>query len=367
MLGITLPFDEISDQYLNLPISYIQIIFQNKKKWLNPSINDLVNLSKVLNDKGIRVIVHINVKICIINSTGNYLSRAIQEFEFAKRIKAQYIVIHCGTRGRQQPIPKEIFKKNLNRLIFQTDIPILLENSASKKCFGSTIEELKDLTQNIQIGGFVYDTMHHYSAGNDWHNIWTIIEDPMVKVIHVNNIPNSVNFGSGQDLHESLDNGKMNDFNQLQRINKIKILETPDRIKWENELKLIQFKEVGFDIQNITQSQGFKVWIAPTKISHVILEGAVDCDAKITCISERILQKLKSQGIPIVYIPNPGIMIKHAAGEIGNTEWIKVPITISKYTRYVTIPVIKNQYSDLLIGLDILKGDNDKNNRYIIL
>ena len=254
----------------------------------------------------------------------NYLSRAIQELEFAEEINAQYIVIHCGTKGKRNPIPIEIFRKNLNNLIIQTKIPILLENSASKRCYGATLDELKELTKNIQVHGFVYDTMHHYAAGNDWHNIWTILNDPMIKVIHVNNIPQIVNFGSGQDRHESLDIGKMNDFDQLRQINKIKILETPNRQKWHDELKLIQFKEVEFNVQNITQSRGFKVWIAPAKIGHVSIEAAVDSGAEVTTISDRIVSKLRSKGIPIVYTPNPGYKIKQAAGEIGDTEWITV-------------------------------------------
>ena len=357
MLGITLPFNEIDDHYLDLPISYIQILFQNKNEWLDPSFNDLKRLNKVLMTRNIWPIIHINVQICIVNLTVNYLSWAIQELQYAKELNVQYIVIHCGTKGRRIPIPIETFRSNLNNLISQTRIPILLENSASKKCYGTTLDELKGLTKNIQIGGFVYDTMHHYAAGNDWHNIWEILEDPTIKVIHVNNIPYNVNFGSGQDQHESLDQGKFNDFDKLRQINKIKVLETPDRQKWENELKLIQFKGVEFGIQSITQPQGFKVWIAPTKIEHVSIEAAVDSGAEITCISERVISKLRSEGISIVYVPSPPIQIKQAAGEIGETKWIKIPVTISRYTRTIIIPVIKNQYREMLIGLDILKGE----------
>ena len=66
----------------------------------------------------------------------------------------------------------------------------------------------------------------------------------------------------------------------------------------------------------------------------------------------------------IVYVPKPNIQIKQAAGEIGNTEWIKIPVTISRHTRTVIIPVIKNQYREMLIGLDILKEQPDKHNGY---
>ena len=192
MIGITLPYNEINDQYLNLPINYIQILFMNKNEWLNPPIKHILSLNKTLKNKKIISIIHINVKICITNLTGNNLARLQQELEYANAIQAQYIVIHCGTKGNKEPIPREFFKERLNHLISLTKIPILLENSASKRCYGSTLEELKELTKGIQIKGFVYDTEHHYAAGNDWQKLWEILNDPMIKVIHVNNVPQKV-------------------------------------------------------------------------------------------------------------------------------------------------------------------------------
>ena len=53
MIGITLPFNEINNHYLDLPISYIQILFQNKNDWLDPSLNDLERLNKVLMTRNI--------------------------------------------------------------------------------------------------------------------------------------------------------------------------------------------------------------------------------------------------------------------------------------------------------------------------
>jgi endonuclease IV len=201
-LGITLPFNQINDQYLNLPIDYIQIIFQDKGNWLNPTHNDLFRLNKKLKQLNIIPIVHFNVKLSIINlgfgePRSQYQSRVKQEIEYAKTLNAKYLVIHCGTRGKKDPIPKNHFRNQLNHLINSTRIPILLENSASKKCYGSTLNELKELTNETQIGGIVYDTMHHYGAGNDWQELWNILRDPIVKIIHVNNIPHSVTFGSG--------------------------------------------------------------------------------------------------------------------------------------------------------------------------
>jgi endonuclease IV len=155
MTGITLPFNEISEQYLNLPISYIQILFQNRKEWLYPQEKELIKVKNQLSNKQIRPIVHINIKLCIINLTGNFRSRAILELGYAKALNAQYIIIHCGTKGSKNPIPLHTFKTHLNDLVSLTQIPILLENSASKKCYGSTLDELKYISRGIDIEGFV--------------------------------------------------------------------------------------------------------------------------------------------------------------------------------------------------------------------
>jgi endonuclease IV len=368
MSGITLSFNDIIEEYLDLPIQYIQILFQQGRQWIDPTNKELYDLKKELQQRNIRPIIHISVQIQIINLTSNYLSRAIQEINYGGKLGAEYIVIHCGTRGRHRPIPKEHFKERLNDLISKSRIPILLENSASTNCFGSTLEELKDLTNQSEIGGIVYDTMHHYAAGNDWNDLWNILEDPIVKMIHVNNIPQDVIFKSGQDRHESLDIGKMKDFDQLKQIDKIKILETPNRQKWEDELRLIQTKITDFDIQNYFTDKpiGYKVYTAPTKVGQIKLEAAVDTGAEITCISQKTIEKLKKKGFNVVYVPNPGkIKIKQAASSIGETEWVRIPITISKHTKEVIIPVINGQFRELLIGLDILRG-NGKNDGYII-
>src|SRR5215813_12071856 len=109
----------------------------------------------------------------------------------------------------------------------------------------------------------------------------------------------------------------MKDFDQLKGIDKIKILETPDRQKWLNELQLIETKKVDFEVQNyLTTSKisGYKVYTAPTKIGKIKVEAAIDTGAEITCISQKTVEKLKKKGQEIIYVPNPGeIKIKQVA------------------------------------------------------
>src|SRR5215469_8477527 len=202
MSGIAISFDDITEEYLKLPIQYIQVMFRQGREWTDPTNEQLFKVKSKLRQRNIQPIIHINFEIHITNLTNRNLSCVKQEIDYGRKIDAEYIVIHCGTKGDKKQIPTQIFKERLNDLVNLSQIPILLENSASINCFGTTLEELKDLTNRIDIGGIVYDTMHHYAAGNDWNDLWNILEDPIIKVIHVNNIPQNVAFKSGTDRHE---------------------------------------------------------------------------------------------------------------------------------------------------------------------
>src|SRR5215469_6926874 len=117
MSGIILSFNDITKEYLDLPIQYIQILFQNGRTWIDPTNKELFDLRKQLQQRNIRPIIHINVQIQITNLTGNYLSRAKQEIDYGRKLDAEYIVIHCGTKGSKTTIPKNFFKERLNHLI----------------------------------------------------------------------------------------------------------------------------------------------------------------------------------------------------------------------------------------------------------
>src|SRR5215469_1007801 len=110
MSGITLPFDKITKDYLNLPIQYIQILFQNGRNWIDPTDNELFNLRTELQQRKIRPIIHINIQIQITNLTEQYLSRVKQEIYYGRKLNAEYIIIHCETKGQKRTIPKSFFK-----------------------------------------------------------------------------------------------------------------------------------------------------------------------------------------------------------------------------------------------------------------
>ena len=62
-IGITLTFDNIlkQDHIKLLPITHLQILFQNKLQFLYPTEQDLYNIRLYLKNKDIETIVHISV------------------------------------------------------------------------------------------------------------------------------------------------------------------------------------------------------------------------------------------------------------------------------------------------------------------
>ena len=62
-IGITLTFDNIlkQDHIKLLPITHLQILFQNKLQFLYPTEQDLYNVRSYLKNKDIETIVHISV------------------------------------------------------------------------------------------------------------------------------------------------------------------------------------------------------------------------------------------------------------------------------------------------------------------
>ena len=276
-------------------------------------------------------------------------------------MNAQYIVIHCGSKGgRKNPrrtIPIEKFIERLRQLQKESSIPILIENSASKKCFGSTFNELLKYVKQIPKIAICYDTMHHYSAGNNIDEIPNILKHDDVKCIHVNDIPLKVTHGSGEDEHESLTNGiiatydKGFKFEQLKDINKIKILETPRNELWNEELRLIN---------NMT-TEIVKVHSAPVSINGRKVEGIIDSGAEWTLMSEKALSRIDPQGKIPTTTPIPGFKLKSANAEMPIEKWILATVKIGKngeYEKKHKIPIV-NQGREVLIGLEILNNEFD--------
>src|SRR5436190_2094883 len=134
MIGITSEFTKVIENCERYPeIKYIQILFCQR-----------------------------NIAIYY----GYFRRHILREINYGKQLKAQYIVIHCGSKGGRKNIKRTIsiekFVERLKQLQEESSISILIENSASKKCFGSTFDELLGYVRQIPKISICYDTMHHY-------------------------------------------------------------------------------------------------------------------------------------------------------------------------------------------------------------
>ena len=103
----------------------------------------------------------------IANYYGYFRQHVRREIEYSIQLNAKYIVIHCGSRGgkhkTKKEIPEQTFIERLRQLQGESPIKILVENSASKNCFGSTFDELLRYIHGLRNTAICYDTMHHYA------------------------------------------------------------------------------------------------------------------------------------------------------------------------------------------------------------
>ena len=255
MIGITCSFHNVNN-YINLPIKYIQILFMTREDGpITVPITEIIQLKNKLTKRDIIPYVHIDLNIAIYHSyrirTQNQLK---QLFKYAEALGAKACIIHCGSlwnKGKPPkptdiPIRKEIFKQRLQKIVEITNQKILIENSASKKCFGTTLNELLEYIKNYSNIGICLDTAHAYFAGIDLVQFNRDLHHPKVELIHLNGIHPELKYGSGTDRHGTiLNTPKWDETNNLYKetINtaikskKPKVLETPfENFKKEIEM-----------------------------------------------------------------------------------------------------------------------------------
>ena len=85
-----------------------------------------------------------------------------------------------------------------------TNQKILLENSASKRCFGITLKELLEYIKGYTNVGICLDTAHAYFAGIDLIQFTKNLHHPKVELIHLNGIYPELKYGSRIDRHGTI-------------------------------------------------------------------------------------------------------------------------------------------------------------------
>src|SRR5439155_372185 len=125
---------------------------------------------------------------CSFHDVNNYINLPIK-----------YIQILFMTREDGPitvPITEIIQLKNkLTKIVEITNQKILIENSASKKCFGTTLNELLEYIKNYSNIGICLDTAHAYFAGIDLVQFNRDLHHPKVELIHLNGIHPELKYG----------------------------------------------------------------------------------------------------------------------------------------------------------------------------
>ena len=100
MAGITCSFWDIPE-YVNLPIKYIQILFEERKNGpITVPLNRITEMGKLLQSKGITPYLHIDLRINVFTSYNYQSQKRLQWLsEYANCLNIKGCIIQCGLKG----------------------------------------------------------------------------------------------------------------------------------------------------------------------------------------------------------------------------------------------------------------------------
>ena len=387
MIGITCSFHDVNN-YINLPIKYIQILFMTREdRPITVPITEIIQLKNKLTKRNIISYIHIDLNIAIYHSyriqTQNRLKWL---FKYAEALGAKACIIHCGSlwsKGKPPkptdiPIRKEIFKQRLRTIVNITNQKILIENSASKKCFGTTLNELLEYIKDYPKIGICLDTAHAYFAGIDLVQFNKDLHHLKVELIHLNGIHSELKYGSGTDRHGTILNtpkwDEMNDqykeiINTAIKSKKPKVLETPfENYKLEIEMcqQLNKSNKSYMEIinNNYTQMDNYistnqdnidALWLAPITVNGIKVYALIDSGAQRTIMTQNLLKELQTKGARFKeYHENGNLMQTDSPLKIVTS--IIADIQIGPTINRVKIPVTEKGYIQMIIGIPQLQN-----------
>src|SRR5207245_2152804 len=117
MIGIICSFHDVNN-YINLPIKYIQILFIIREDGpITVPITEIIQLKNKLTKRNIIPYVHIDLNIAIYHS---YRIRTKNRLKWLfKYAEAKACIIHCGSLWNKGKLPKptdiQIRKRFLNK------------------------------------------------------------------------------------------------------------------------------------------------------------------------------------------------------------------------------------------------------------
>lgn len=210
--------------------------------------------------KDIALVVHASYIINVATQLDNVVESDIfkiilNDLIIADMLKAVGVVIHVGKSTSNSVESSLVYMEKFINIVIsymkemKMETKLLLETAA-----GQGTELLVDIEKFIdfynlinepQYFGLCFDTCHVWSAGFDITHAFNTIQDKTdqaISVIHLNG--SKTKQGSHVDRHESLDTGHIpldtiKEFIKNISHDCVIVLETPDKNKYEDEIKLV--------------------------------------------------------------------------------------------------------------------------------
>ncbi|MGI5828036.1 MAG: deoxyribonuclease IV [Patescibacteria group bacterium] len=206
-----------------------QIFASSPRMWAVPDINEIKAKQFKQKLKSHRIIpsfIHLKYLINIASPNEEIARKSVETVKAEMRICSKLGLaggmFHIGTtKGGDKQEGLGQVASQVKKILQQIpqDVLLLLENSASPKKIGSTLEEIAELLEEInnpQVSTCL-DTAHAFAAGYDLHSEEGVMHfiDSIEKTIGLNRVTlfhindSKSPLGSGRDWHENIGKGKI--------------------------------------------------------------------------------------------------------------------------------------------------------------
>jgi len=250
----------------------MQIFSSNPRSWkpLEYSREDITEFKKRRRESGITpVTIHLPYLVNLASPDEDIHRKSIKavltDLDIAKRIGADYLVVHTGShRGAGPEAGLKAIKESLKKILTVPFGPVklLLENtSGAGNAMGALMPELGKIFNDFNNGerlGLCLDTCHAYAAGYDLATksglnlLLTEINDNFglnrIRFLHFNDCRGAL--GSGLDRHEQIGKGFIGEdgFRVILHDSRLKdlagVIETPKPNPDDDKLNLAKLRQL---------------------------------------------------------------------------------------------------------------------------
>ncbi len=192
--------------------------FWRVKEYKEKEVSEILEVRDLLKT----LVIHTGYLVNLSSNNPETREKAIQrlekELEIAKKIKANWVVVHMGKPkdlGREKGL--ELMVENLLKIDEELREILLLENTAgSGSELGHDLDDVMYVLKSVKCGGMCFDTAHAWGAGYNFEDLEEFDRfKQYIKVVHFND--SMVEVSSRKDRHHFYGKGKIG----LEKLKKI--------------------------------------------------------------------------------------------------------------------------------------------------